>query len=81
MTEERETEAYRSESEPGAPAPERYYAEHVVPATETESLSVAALQEAMNAGARQSWRLVGVVDDPSGRGVILVWDQTGFISG
>ncbi len=81
MTEEKDAETYRSETEPGAPAPERYYAELVVPATGTESLSVTALQEAMNAGARQSWRLVGVVDDPSGRGVILIWDQTGFISG
>lgn len=81
MTEERDTEAYRSESEPGAPGPERYYAEHIMPATETESLSVAALQEAMNVGARKSWRLVGVVDDPAGRGIILVWDQAGFISG
>ncbi len=81
MTEERDAAAYRSESEPGAPDPERYYAEHVVPAAGTESLSVTALQEAMNAGARKSWRLVGVVDDPAGRGIILVWDQSGFISG
>ncbi|MEW6637766.1 MAG: hypothetical protein AB1425_13250 [Actinomycetota bacterium] len=81
MTEERDNEAFRSEEEPGAPAPERYYAERVVPASGTGSLSVAGLQEAINTGARQSWRLVGVVNDPSGEGIILVWDQQGFISG
>jgi hypothetical protein len=69
-------------SEPGAvPEPDRYYAEHVAPASETESLSLAELQEAINEGARQSWKLVGVASDPTGPGVILVWDQTGFFSG
>ena len=69
-------------SEPGAvPEPDRYYAEHIAPASETESLSAAELQEALNAGARQSWKLVGVASDPTGPGVILVWDQTGFFSG
>jgi hypothetical protein len=63
------------------PDPERYYAELVEPASGTESVTVAALQEAMNAGTRQSWRLVGVVNEPGGRGIILVWDQQGFISG
>jgi hypothetical protein len=79
MTDERDAAVSRSEPEP--PAPERYYAERVSPTSATEGLSVAVLQEAMNEGARQSWRLVGVVDDPTGRGVILVWDQQGFISG
>ena len=79
MTDERDAAVSRSEPEP--PAPERYYAELVSPESGTEGLSVATLQGAMNEGARQSWRLVGVVDDPTGRGVILVWDQQGFISG
>jgi hypothetical protein len=79
MTDERNTAVSRSEPEP--PAPERYYAERVTPASATEGLSVATLQEAVNEGARQSWRLVGVVDDPMGQGVILMWDQHGFISG
>ncbi len=77
MTNDRE--AVDSRSEP--PEPERYYAEHVSAASGTESFSVAALQEAMNEGARQSWRLVGVVNEPTGQGVVLVWDQQGFISG
>ena len=63
------------------PEPERYYVEHVSSASGEEGSSVAALQEAMNAGTRQSWKLVSVVNEPAGRGVLLVWDQQGFISG
>ena len=74
-------EAAVSRSEPEPPAPERYYAERVSPASGAESLSLAELQEAMNEGSRQSWRLVSVLNEPAGRGVILVWDQQGFISG
>jgi hypothetical protein len=80
MTDERNTAVSRSEPEP--PAPERYYAERISPTPpETEGVSIATLQEAMNEGARKSWRLVGVLNEPMGRGVILVWDQGGFISG
>jgi hypothetical protein len=78
MTDERDAAAFGSGPEP--PAPDRYYAELVLPDS-GESLSVAALQEAMNEGSRNSWRLVGVVTEPAGRGVVLVWDQQGFISG
>jgi hypothetical protein len=79
MTEERDTTASRSEpTEP--PEPERYYAE-LVSSSEGGDLSVVELQEAMNEGARKSQRLVGVMNEPAGRGVILVWDQEGFISG
>jgi hypothetical protein len=40
------------------------------------------LQDSINKGARQSWRLVGVVQDPTRPvGVYLVWDTTGFFSG
>ena len=85
MTEERSEQGAVPEqerSEPGAaPEPDRYYAEHVAPASETEELSLAEIQEAINAGARQSWKLVGVASGPTGQGVILVWDQTGFFSG
>ncbi|HVF00077.1 MAG TPA: hypothetical protein VNA27_01880 [Rubrobacteraceae bacterium] len=63
------------------PEPERYYVEHVSPASGEEDLSMAAVQEAMNEGTRQSWKLVSVVNEPAGRGVLLVWDQQGFISG
>jgi len=72
MSEERD--AARQEG----PTPERYYAQ-LVPGD--GGVSVARLQEAMNEGARRSWRLVGVVNEPAGEGIILVWDQQGFISG
>jgi hypothetical protein len=77
MTDDREAQASRSEP----PEPERYYAEHVSTGSGAESFSVAALQEAMNEGSRQSWRLVGVVNEPTSQGVVLIWDQQGFISG
>ncbi len=63
------------------PEPERYYVERVLPASGEEELSVAAVQEAMNAGTRQSWHLISVVNEPAGRGILLVWDQQAFISG
>jgi len=79
MTDERD--AAFSGSEPEPPAPDRYFAERVTPTSGARDLSLADLQEAMNEGSRKSWRLVGVVNEPAGYGVILVWDQEGFISG
>ncbi len=79
MTDDREAAVSRSEPEP--PEPERYYAERVTPASGEERLSVATLQETLNVGTRQSWKLIGVVNEPAGQGVVLVWDQQGFISG
>ena len=79
MTDDREASVSRSEPEP--PERERYYAERVTPAPGEERLSVATLQETMNAGTRKSWKLIGVVNEPAGQGVVLVWDQQGFISG
>jgi len=84
MSEERPQSGGAPEQErsaKGAPEPDRYYAEHVTAASGTEGLSIAELQEAINEGSRQSWKLVGVASDPPGRGVVLVWDQTGFFSG
>ncbi len=63
------------------PKAERYQAEHIQLITETEGSSVAALQRALNKGARQSWSLVGISRDPAGQGVLLIWDTPGFISG
>jgi hypothetical protein len=40
---------------------ERYYSEHVQLDSATTGSPHKTLQEAMNKGARQSWRLVGVV--------------------
>ena len=61
---------------------ERYYSEHVQLDSESAGSPHMALQESMNKGARQSWRLVGVVQDPTSTGsVFLVWDTSGFFSG
>jgi hypothetical protein len=61
---------------------ERYYSEHVQLDSATTESPHKTLQEAMNKGARQSWRLVGVVVDPtSPGGIFLVWDTSGFFSG
>jgi hypothetical protein len=79
MTDDREGAVSRSGPEP--PEPDRYYAQHISTASGAESFSLAALQEAINEGSRQSWRLVGVVNEPTGQGVVLIWDQEGFISG
>lgn len=64
------------------PAAERYYAQYaalsgVGPGESPE----VALQEAINEGARQSWKLIGVMQDPASAGVFLVWDTSGFFSG
>ena len=62
---------------------ERYYSEHIQLDSEKIAESPhTMLQESINKGARQSWRLVGLVQDPtSPGGVFLVWDTHGFFSG
>ena len=60
---------------------ERYKVELVQLGRGTDVSSLATLQEAVNKGARQSWRLVGVAQDPTSQGVLVVWDTSGFISG
>ena len=67
---------------PNVQEAERYYSEHVQLDSGTTGPPNKTLQESMNKGARQSWRLVGVVQDPtSPGGIFLVWDTTGFFSG
>ncbi len=60
---------------------ERYQIELVQLAPGTEVSSLSTLQEAVNKGARQSWRLLGVAQDPKSQGILVVWDTSGFISG
>jgi hypothetical protein len=66
---------------PDRPEAERYYAQHASLDTGEDVSSEAALQAAINEGARHSWKLVGVTQDPTKDGVILVWDTSGFFSG
>jgi hypothetical protein len=71
----------RQREAPDRPEAERYYAQHASLEAGEGGTAEAALQEAINEGARQSWKLVGVTQDPTSGGVILVWDTSGFFSG
>jgi hypothetical protein len=66
--------------DPNVPEPDRYSVEYVDLAGFSGDF-VARLQEVLNEGTRHSWKLTSVVQDPSGEGVIVVWDLEGFISG
>jgi hypothetical protein len=66
---------------PDRPEAERYYAQYSSLDAGPEGSTVAALQEAINEGSRQSWKLISVMKDPASEGVFLVWDTTGFFSG
>ena len=59
------------------PEADRYSVEHIGAAERFD----AVLQEKLNTGSKQSWKLVSVVQDPTNEGVLLVWDLEGFISG
>ena len=63
------------------PAAERYYAQYAELGVGPGGSPEVALQEAINDGARQSWKLISVTQDPTSEGVILVWDTSGFFSG
>ena len=66
---------------PDRPAAERYYAQYAELGVGPRGSPETALQEAINEGARQSWKLISVTNDPTSEGVILVWDTSGFFSG
>jgi hypothetical protein len=63
------------------PAAERYYAQYAALGVGPGGSPEADLQEAINEGARQSWKLISVTQDPASKGVLLVWDTSGFFSG
>lgn len=63
------------------PDPERYAVEYIELSSEGAEASQAKLQEILNDGSKQSQKLVGVATDPVGKGVIVIWDLEGFISG
>jgi hypothetical protein len=63
------------------PAAERYYAQYAALGVDAGGSPEAALQEAINEGARQSWKLISVMKDPTSEGAFLVWDTSGFFSG
>jgi hypothetical protein len=55
---------------------ERYQVEHIQLKSGTDVSPLATLQEAVNGGARHSWRLVGIAQDPTSQGVLVVWDTS-----
>ena len=55
---------YQVEAEP-------YQVEHLRLAAGTDVASLAVMQEAVNRGARQSGKLVGVAKDPTSQGVFV----------
>jgi hypothetical protein len=65
---------------PGRPAAERYYTEYVGLPTAEGSVE-ATLQAAINERAKLGWRFVSMAKEPSGHGLFLVWDTSGFFSG
>ena len=67
---------------PDRPEAERYYVQYAVLDAGPEGSTEAAMQEALNEGARQSWKLISVTRDPASEGgVFVVWDTSGFFSG
>jgi hypothetical protein len=64
-----------------APEAERYHAEYVPLPGGGGVASLEALQEAINENARHSWKLISVSRDPTGPGLFMIWDTTGFFSG
>lgn len=62
-------------------APDRYLVEYVELSTEGSRSATGTLQEVLNEGSRRSQKLIGVAQDPAGKGLILFWDLAGFISG
>ncbi len=62
------------------PEPERYAVEYIE-LSEGPEAAQTKLQEILNDGSKQSQKLVGVATDPVGKGVIVIWDLEGFISG
>ncbi len=71
----------RQRETPDQPKAERYQVELVRLPVGTDASSLSTLQETVNKGARQRWRLVGVAQDPISQGVLVVWDTGKVISG
>ncbi len=79
-----QTVAEKQTEVPEQPKAERYQVEFVPlaagMAAGTDASSLAKLQGALNKGARQRWRLVGMADDPTSQGILVVWDTASAIS-
>lgn len=61
------------------PEPDRYSVEYVE--LNGEGDASVTLQEVLNEHSKQSQKLIGVAQDPIGKGILLFWDLEGFVSG
>ncbi len=73
------TEDQRQAADP--PEAERYYVHYAPLDAGPEGSTEASLQEAINEGSRQSWKLISVMQNPNKDGFFLIWDTSGFFSG
>lgn len=67
-------------TENSVPEPDRYSVEYVE-LSEGEGEPSAKLQEILNEHSKKSEKLIGVAQDPLGKGILLFWDLEGFVSG
>jgi hypothetical protein len=65
------------------PVPDRYSVQYIELSSDQEGGGSASrtLQEALNEGSSRSQKLIGVAQDPVGKGILLFWDLEGFVSG
>lgn len=63
------------------PEPDRYSVEYVELSAEGQGDASRRLQEVLNEHSRRSQKLIGVAQDPAGKGILLFWDLEGFVSG
>jgi hypothetical protein len=65
---------------PDRPAAERYFVQYLSLSVAEDSPE-AVLQVSINERTKVGWKLVSMVREPSGYGLFLVWDTSGFFSG
>lgn len=65
----------------GMPEPDRYSVEYIELSPGEEGGASRTLQEVLNEHSRRSQKLIGVAQDPAGKGILLFWDLEGFVSG
>ena len=63
------------------PRAKRYYPQYALLDADPGISREAALQEAVNEGSSQSWKLISVTKNPISEGFFLVWETSGFFSG
>lgn len=75
----RQEERVSEQNNEQMPEPDRYSVEYVE--LNGEGDASVTLQEVLNEHSKQSQKLIGVAQDPIGKGILLFWDLEGFVSG